>query len=454
MLVRTPTIRATESLLGYVLRVSETNGYDTPWQVLSHARISRRQAISTDFPLDRLASILNCPVSSLETSAYARRSTSRSIEYKALNHSLGHHLRKNTFRLNAPALCPRCVSERGFIEAHWDIRLITACSRHSCTLINRCPSCCVPISWFRPGLLKCQCGADWAHSSTTAMAPDIADLQLLLTAKIIGQSELPSLARRFPGDLVALPLNALIVLLSIIGDVGMRHTRESADPVSCGASMLCDWPKNYERFLTLLDAKDQCRNLIKALNRTHLPNQALEFLYRPAMARVASKVKPATSTKKQKSTEPMKKRAPRPLPLPLKESIGDRQAAAAIGLPVSTLNALRASGHFEVCNLPTPKSAYHRIDLENFIKGLLRSIPKEATTTREAVQTVMLSDVLRNWKFRNPEGKRDLVIAIMEGAIVPIANLGENVRDIQLPVEQVTNFLLAARSQMESMSLR
>jgi len=39
LLVRHPAPKPTESLLGYVLRVSEGNGYSSPWSVYRLARL-------------------------------------------------------------------------------------------------------------------------------------------------------------------------------------------------------------------------------------------------------------------------------------------------------------------------------------------------------------------------------------------------------------------------------
>ena len=87
MLVRTPAPIATESLLGYVLRVSEINGYETPWNVLDHAGISRREALSPLFPIDRLSKVTGHKLEILQGIAYSRKLDTGPLEFQLLTHN-------------------------------------------------------------------------------------------------------------------------------------------------------------------------------------------------------------------------------------------------------------------------------------------------------------------------------------------------------------------------------
>lgn len=58
-----------------------------------------------------------------------------------------------------PRVCPLCLLESGYVRAYWELSLATACWRHHVKLIDECPSCCRPVSWRRPEMLSCYCGA-------------------------------------------------------------------------------------------------------------------------------------------------------------------------------------------------------------------------------------------------------------------------------------------------------
>lgn len=185
MLVRTPLPMATESLLGYVLRLSEQNGYDTPWRLLSLAKITRREALSLDFPISRLARLINAQANVLDAIAYSTRGKSGEIAYKILSTSFGSRVRNGTFRLSKPSFCPRCVHEKGFIEAYWDLRLVTCCPKHHSLLLTHCPRCRQAISWFRPGLLSCACGATWNSISRDSPTPQQLSINMDLIGKVL-----------------------------------------------------------------------------------------------------------------------------------------------------------------------------------------------------------------------------------------------------------------------------
>ena len=58
LLCRTPRPQLTESLFGFVLRVSEANGYDTPRHIWKSAGIPRGSECAPRFPTESLATVL------------------------------------------------------------------------------------------------------------------------------------------------------------------------------------------------------------------------------------------------------------------------------------------------------------------------------------------------------------------------------------------------------------
>ena len=192
LLVRTPSPCINESLLGFVLRVSEANGYDTPWHILRLAEIDQGQMQTAGFPIEKLSKVLGQSTESLTRIAY--QSDTIKGHFKILDHSLGPSLKDSPLRLSRPAFCPHCVEETGFIDAFWDLNAAVACPKHHCPPLRNCPSCRTAIRWFRPGLLTCECGARLTNTPSVAIDTPAIELMQLILSKLHGKplSELPN----------------------------------------------------------------------------------------------------------------------------------------------------------------------------------------------------------------------------------------------------------------------
>ena len=70
LLVRHPAPFPTESLLGYILRLSEENGYTTPWSLLLLGRIGQHEARSTGMKVAKLAQVSNRSQTELQSISY------------------------------------------------------------------------------------------------------------------------------------------------------------------------------------------------------------------------------------------------------------------------------------------------------------------------------------------------------------------------------------------------
>src|SRR5271157_2852603 len=168
---------------------------------------------------------------------------------------LGHLLTPWELDVTRPKLCPECVAEKGFIEAHFDMALMTGCPVHRRSLLSRCPECMKPLRWFRPGLLECDCGASLRNFSLPAISGAEADLLDIMRRKVLGLAAGRNYASGLPGSyLEAINLQPL---LSLIGMLGRRRMVVDNDPdrrnsqpiVFAAASVLADWPNNFFRLL-------------------------------------------------------------------------------------------------------------------------------------------------------------------------------------------------------------
>lgn len=260
LLVRTPSPYLTESLLGYVLRVSEENGYDTPWHVLQLARVDQGQMQTAGFPVAKLAGVLGKSYAALEHLSY-RELTGEKPNFKILGHHLGPGLNTGPFRLNNPAFCPLCVAEHGHIDAFWDLSAAVACPQHGVLALNACPNCKSPINWFRPGLLRCQCGADFSECSPAPVSEGLQSLMNVLFRKL---HRLPIVDMDnqvcFPlQQLDKVPFGSLLQIVNRLGQWNNNshsHKAQDNEHALLGAvESLKDWPSGFHAMLHRLGEK-------------------------------------------------------------------------------------------------------------------------------------------------------------------------------------------------------
>ncbi len=281
LLCRTPRPHETESLFGFVLRVSEANGYDTPRHIWKAADLPRGSDLAPRFPTEPLAALLGLRSDALHPLAYRADLKSRG-SFKILGQSLGDDLRSEPLRLKHPAFCPRCVSETGYIDAFWDLSAAVACPIHGSTVLTTCPACGHRIGWERSGLLTCGCGGSLRDAQTQRASPPVLDLMTLLQARLHGTHGEIENPRGLPHEhLVSMPFGALLHLIAVLGDIAasekdrearllhaptaqrslataaMQPPKSSAPgrltaQIAAAVQILSNWPHGYHDFLRTL----------------------------------------------------------------------------------------------------------------------------------------------------------------------------------------------------------
>jgi hypothetical protein len=248
-LVRHPRPHPTESLFGYILRLAEENGYPTPQRIL--ALIGNRDYFfgSRRIPLPKLARVAHRELSELERIAYC---FSDSLQ----KYVLGHPVTWRDLRQHAKAsLCPECVRSAGFIEAHWDLELMTGCPVHRSFLLSRCPRCHLGLRWLRPGQLQCNCGAIFGRVDGPTLPDDEAELLDIIRRKVLGLPVSPpsSTGMPIPG-LSALSLGGLLSLMRALAKfhLQLKSRKQLNDPqavVTAAAHVLRSFPDNFHELL-------------------------------------------------------------------------------------------------------------------------------------------------------------------------------------------------------------
>lgn len=250
MLIRHPAPKATESFCGYILRLSQVNG------------LSSIGSISERGGLRRWAS--NPARSNLQITSLLTKRSVGELENIA---NFGEHCKESEcsvlrrpipkYELNFahPKICPLCIVEKGFIEAHFDLKLLYACPVHRVELVYRCPECRKPLSWFRPSLLKCRCGADLSQSEQPKLPKLECELLDCIRSKALGAKSLTDPKRRLlPSSVHSLGLRDLLALIRFLARRSFdekldRESKEVRTAISAAAGILGDWPGGLHEWL-------------------------------------------------------------------------------------------------------------------------------------------------------------------------------------------------------------
>ena len=511
LLVRTPSPFPTESLLGFVLRISETNGYETPWHMLRLAEIDQSQITTSGFPIERLASLLGKNGNSLLGIAYQSEGDfSNPRRFKILKHDLGQSMKAAPLRLKRPAFCPDCVEEDGYIDAFFDLNAAVACPRHQRTVLKCCPLCKKTLRWFRPGLLKCSCGADLSEAVPEIADSKVTELMGVIHAKLHGYdlSTLPN-TTGFPIEQFdKLSLASFLYMLNRMGTKNSvlhssKLTRSQLETNSA-IETLERWPHGYHAFLTKIGNQFFEKNLSSAGLRTQFSSfyesmfknrkYSLDIAFlRDELINFGSSIwgKSIIDTKLPSTPVSLEKRfiskaeyarrfnvcAPvmnrmindgsvitqkiivgkrvmqvvdvklSQQPETSKGIITVREAAEILGLPVSSLEHIRDKGILKTKLRRGKTRSWHIEDIESFLTQMLFT----ASICVPSPSMITLKRVMR-LKLRDSIAKGDIIAAIFDGRLPPLGRVTEKLDGLLLDKVQVDNFILQKRCVIEGNS--
>lgn len=509
MLVRTPAPLQTESLFGYVLRISEANGYDTPWHVFNHAGLSQGEMNSPAIPIEKLTAVIGTDPLPLKRIAYADVNSRGLREYFLLGHSLGRSTGYAPLRLTKPSFCPHCVVERGYIDAFWDLSIAVACPVHRCAPITHCPSCGEILSRFRPGLLTCKCRASLAAGMPGSVEPALAELMAVIWAKL-HNSPVDTVATQtgLPvAELMGMSLRSLLIKLPGLGRFSVNPQDRERDwhaLTSSAAQTLSDWPRNfrsllhrvghanadagigyrkrfepfYSKFASNRISNGDCRWLRDAFLRYGLEEWDLSIVDNkllrdePAARRFVTKSElsrhlklSATTIRKwaNKGHIPLKQvhtsskglryiadLAAEEMTAPLRSDKGileTRKAAAYLGIPVRVLSFLKRKGHLSVLHMSKHKQGYHQADLDRFREKLLALSPLVTTDSlmKSGITLVSLEHALRKFNFYDHDRKAGFLVSYLHGEFVSAGRTGDTLADIKFNRSEVLTHVSASR---------
>ena len=498
LLVRHSAPFPTESLFGYILRLSEENGYTTPWSLFLLAQIRQHEARSTGMKVAKVAQICNRPQTELQSISYRWPG-----DHQRSCRLLGYLLTPWELAVTAPKLCPECVAKKGFIEAHFDLALMTGCPVHRRSLLSRCPGCVTPLRWFRPGLLECHCGASLRNVDLPAISLAESDLFDIMRRKILGLDAGRDYASGLPSS--NLEVMSLQALLSLVGMLGRRrmvvdndsNRRNFQRVVFAAASVLADWPNNFFRLLRGITegmsadsdsstgvARGRLGGIYRSLLnlRRIVPTEQADFLriafldfikndWRPAFIdqklmkrlrtgqseRFISKAAfarrygintrtaarflkdqgvPSRTFRWGKSERKLiDSAAARLSPTMPGKIYRVRQAAAMIGISVELLKRLKAAGNFEVNHCLRTKPGFHELDIEAFIQKLKGLAPPLNPADLHSPNYIRFEIVARGW-YGSVNVKANIVRAVLAREVPVVGNVDGTVAGLLMSYER------------------
>lgn len=153
-LLITPHPNLDESLKGYLLRLTDANGYPNCDWLLRSLEISPKDVLSPgDIAILARASRQGAGLlRSLQCGQVKNRPRWRSFKE--------HEVHGCTIECNLNQVCPECLKTRGYMRGVWMLKPLTACPEHGIYLQEECSACKKPLRWNRERLLQCGCGQD------------------------------------------------------------------------------------------------------------------------------------------------------------------------------------------------------------------------------------------------------------------------------------------------------
>lgn len=252
-----------EAVIGYLTRVADANGYESPRQLWHSLK-----------PWDNLLNALKLAECEIEhlfgylPSYWSEQTASiRGLCISDFNH---HFLR----------WCPLCLMDSSHVRGIWLLKLCCVCTEHKVVLHDKCPGCGSPQGLLRPKLDRCQCGKRLTSGNIEAASLNLINVIHALEQGINGlgnEAAIPNLTIQQwikltlylgqftvaaqpakPGQ--ASNLHQLAVSLTLMSNI---------------AFLLESWPENFYQLLQVIQQKN---NRLTSLRKSF--GKLLSVLYR------------------------------------------------------------------------------------------------------------------------------------------------------------------------------
>lgn len=162
MLLRRRKPKAGESLLGYLLALTELNEYDSMSWIYQMIGWRNSKVFSYGIGAEELSALAAVDKSLLQN-LYYKRAPVAVGERGGLMKSYfnGQRLSTHMIQQRRPKVCPMCLNDDDYLRSVWELAAVTSCPLHKTLLLQTCPACNNRISWNRNNICICKCGFDW-----------------------------------------------------------------------------------------------------------------------------------------------------------------------------------------------------------------------------------------------------------------------------------------------------
>lgn len=173
-------LAADETLMGYLLRLAEDNGYAGSTQLCTVLGLAIE-------PREGGWPASGCPPFDLSGLAQAtgyEETRFQQIRYYGNEQSVTFSnvcLPSKYIKFKYPKFCSACLAESPHHRWYWDVAHITVCTKHGLLLRDRCPACRKRVYWDRASLASCVCGCDW----TQVEEQTVDESELLVSQRVM-----------------------------------------------------------------------------------------------------------------------------------------------------------------------------------------------------------------------------------------------------------------------------
>ncbi|WP_444901810.1 TniQ family protein [Microbulbifer sp. SSSA007] len=182
MLLSRPRIYTDECLVGYLIRVSERNGFRHISHLLHHAGLPWKNArapvhgiLTNEFDLSNYLAALGLPDQKSEIGEVCQN-FKRVIDTPYI-------------LVKYPKVCPECLREYGYCKSYWALLPILACTEHQKLLVDIRKETGERLSWYRENLDRFAATSVAITNNDVPVTPDTlqfsAYIESVLAKKVV-----------------------------------------------------------------------------------------------------------------------------------------------------------------------------------------------------------------------------------------------------------------------------
>ncbi|MEQ8392735.1 MAG: TniQ family protein [Thalassospira sp.] len=255
--IPSPPMRG-ESLIGYLIRIADTNCYESSAWILNLAGLTyaRMKASTWKKGLPALAYVLQQPLE--EISRLGPFNTVEGNHSKVLIAN-GEVISRYFLRWPTKEICSQCARENGYLSAAWELRFVTHCPKHGCRLRSACSECDEEAAYSRATADFCSCMDIQEWNKPTITEAHVGLLRLL--SNKFGGTDFKLDQHGFPEEFKQASLREAIETIVLLGSSlhiggrvdGRGYCRMSEEKVitqvATAAEALANWPHGFMRYI-------------------------------------------------------------------------------------------------------------------------------------------------------------------------------------------------------------